>query len=144
MNLIRLKVEQILKGHKDYGYWASGGYDTDKRSGCFQIAVSPEGEPLKEVRRLREPNGRHVLSLVYPGCYILQALCSNPPVIDMEFYRIKEINSESGEAVCERVLEEDFTQCQYDKLASVMNIARMECITPYNQNNHYYWRVSHE
>lgn len=144
MEPIRFKADPILKGNGDYGYWAYGGYNPDKDKGQFRIAVSPCGEPLKEVRRLREPNGRHVLSLVYPGCYILQAECSEYPVIDMKFYRIQEIDSESGHVVCERVLEEDFTQIQYDRMMSAMDLARSECIVPYNQNNHYYWRVQHE
>lgn len=141
MVAVRFKVERILSGCEDYGYWASGGYDTEKQSGRFQIAVSPNGETLREARRLRELNGRHVLSLVYRGCYILQALCKEPPVIEMEFYRIREIDQEVEEAICDLVPEEDMTQQQYDKLVPVMDIARMECITPYNQNNHYHWRV---
>lgn len=137
------KVEQIFKGceNEEYGYWVSGGYDTEKQCGRFQIAVSPGGEPLREVRRMRELNGRHVLSRVYRGCYILLAVCKEPPVIDMELYRIKEIDRKTEEAVCERVPEEDMTQRQYDKMMPVMDLARMECITPHNQNNHYYWRV---
>ncbi len=141
MTSARFKIEQILKGHGDYGYWASGGYDREKQWGRFQIAVSPEGEPLKEVRRLREENGRHVLSLVCPGCYILQALCSAPPVIDLAVFKIKELDCGAGEAVCERVPEEDFTQRQYDRLTPAMDLARRECVTPHNQNNHYYWKV---
>lgn len=141
MTLARFKIDQILKGHGDYGYWAFGGYDREKQWGRFQIAVSPEGEPLKEVRRLREENGRHVLSLVYPGCYILQAFCSAPPVIGLTVFKIKELDCGAEEAVCERVPEEDLTQRQYDRLTPAMDLARRECVTPHNQNNHYYWRV---
>lgn len=144
MTLARFKIEQILKGHGDYGFWAFGGYDREKQSGRFQIAVSPDGEPLKEVRRLREENGRHVLSLIAPGCYIIQALCTAPPVTTITFFRIKELDTEAAEAVCERVPEEDLTQRQYDKLVPAMDLALAECLTPHNQNNHYYWRVKHE
>lgn len=138
---VRFKLEKILKECEDYGYWASGGYNMEKQCGRFQIAISPNGEPLREARRLRELNGRHVLSLVYRGCYILQVQCKTPPVIEMEFYRIREIDQEAEEAICERVLEEDMTQLQYDKLVPAMDLARMECITPCNRNNHYYWQV---
>lgn len=139
MRPMRFKVERLLEGH-NYGYWASGGYDPEKKRGQFWIAVGQKGEPLKEIQRMREMNGRHVLNLVYPGCYILQAVCNDPPVIDMDFFQIKEIDQEAGEAVCDRIMEEDMTQRQYDRMVPCMDLARMECITPYNQNNHYYWR----
>jgi hypothetical protein len=144
MRPVRFQVEQLRKDQTDYGYWASGGYDPERKCGQFWIAVSPHGRPLKEINRMREQNGRHVLHVVYRGCYILLATCKEPPVIEMELFLIKEIDQEAAEAVCERVLVEDMTQRRYDWMQPSMNLARMECITPYNQNNHYYWRGQNE
>ncbi len=138
---VYFKAERIFK---NVGYWAFGGYDPKKDRGYFQIAVSPKGEPLKEYQHMREKNGRHVLNLVYPGCYILKAFCCEPPVIDIKFYKIIQLNQESEKIICEWVPEVDMTQRLYDRMAPAMDLVRMECITINNENNHYYWRTEDE
>lgn len=91
MKPVCFQVEQLWKDQTNYGYWTSGGYDPERQYGQFRIAVSPYGRPLKEVERMREQNGKHVLHVVYPGCYILQATCKEAPVIEMEFSEYRKL-----------------------------------------------------
>lgn len=134
-------VELIEEG---YGFWAYGGWNGQKKHGQFRIAVSPDGEPLKEVARMQETNGRHVLNVVYPGCYIVQSTCKHPPVIDTELYRVDFINRVDGKAVCYRVDPLEQNLDEREKFIPVEDVTRTECTTPFNKTNHYYWRVKNE
>lgn len=134
-------VELIDEG---YGFWAHGGWNGQKKCGQFRIAVSPDGEPLKEVARMQEVNGRHVLNVVYPGCYIILSTCKQPPVIDTELYRVEYINRKDGKAVCERIDPEELEADERERLMAAEDVTRNECTTPFNKTNHYYWRINHE
>lgn len=132
-------VNPILEG---YGYWSCGGFDAERQRGLFTLAVSPDGEPLKEAGRVREPNGRHVLSVVYPECYILQAACRFPPVITLNIYKVLSISRISEKASCERIYEDRMPEVLYERMLPAMELARNECMRPYNRNNHYNWRCT--
>ena len=132
------KLQRILEGS---GMWSYGGFDTGKQRGQFLLPVSPEGETLREVARLREENGRHTLSIVYPGCYVVHAICPQAPEIYVYVYKMKEIDRQREEGIAVpwslRNQEPDITRM----LQPAIEIARSECILPRNRSNHYFWRL---
>jgi len=131
----------VVPIQEGYGFWANGGYDRSRRRGAFQIAVSPDGEPLKEAGRMQEVNGRHVLSIVYPGCYILCAICPQPPEVYVRAYRVLSINRRTALASCELVQGQDMDEQLWNCLEPAREIARDECTKPYCRTNHYHWEA---
>lgn len=122
-----------------YGMWSYGGFECSRNCGSFRMAITPGGAASKEVARLKEKNGRHALNIIYPGCYILQAVCRHAPAIDVEIYRVMSINSKSLRAVCEVVRMENMQQKELDKLRRAIDVAMENCIEPNNTKNHLYW-----
>ena len=131
----------VCRIQEGYGYWVTGGFDTKKHRGIFRLPTSPDGEPLKEVARLKEVNGRHALQVVYPGCYIIQAVCPEAPVINTHLFRIKRIDRETNHAICEHVDLEHMTDAERVRMDKAMEVARTGCTTFNNLYPHYYWRM---
>ena len=136
---IHFDVESIDQG---YGFWSRGGYTAQSEKGKFWIAADPDGEALPEVARMQEPNGRHALNIIYPDCYILQAMCSYTMMVAVGVYRIISINRHTLKASCERVSTEEWQQAGI--LERAVEVAREGCSTKYNRCNHYYWRARNE
>lgn len=67
-------VERVQEG---FGFWNSGGFNTKGDIGYSAVAAGLDGEKLRLVRYLSEINGRHALSVVYPGCFIAMATARN-------------------------------------------------------------------
>lgn len=72
--VVYMPVERIQEG---FGFWNSGGYNQEGRIGTSAVAAGADGERLKIVRYLIEQNGRHSLSVVYPGCFIAVSVAND-------------------------------------------------------------------
>lgn len=131
----------VCRIQEGYGYWVAGGYDTKNHRGVFKLPASPDGEPLKEVAKLKEVNGRHTLQVVYPGCYIIQVVCPEAPVLNTHLFRIKRIDRETNHAICERVDLSQMTDGERARIDKAMEVARTGCTTFNNLYPHYYWRT---
>lgn len=132
-------VMPVLEG---YGFWVNGGYDPHAHRGRFQLAAGPDGGPLKEIARMREANGRHALDIVYPGCYIISAICPQMPEIYVRTYRILTISRESQEAICEMVTEQGMSASSWLALWSAQDIARGGAIAANCMKNHFAWTAA--
>lgn len=95
---VSFPCEKILEG---VGMWSYGGFGTN--NGGFTIPISPEYEPLRDVRRISEKNQRHALHVVYEGCIIIQTFCPELPVFIDRYYRIISVNRIENHVVCEQV-----------------------------------------
>ena len=104
------KTFEVSAVPSGYGFWSRGGFDRLKNCGIFSLPTSPEGGPLPEMARMNEKNGRHVFHGIYQDCYILQAVCPQPPVINMNIYRITRIDREAELAYCTQSSLWDFVR----------------------------------
>lgn len=64
------EVEKVLEG---FGFWNRGGFDRQINRGQALVAAGRDGNKLKIIRAMKERNGRHLLGVLYPGCYIAEA-----------------------------------------------------------------------
>ena len=135
------KTFEVSAVPSGYGFWSRGGFDRLKNCGIFSLPTSPEGGPLPEMARMNEKNGRHVFHGIYQDCYILQAVCPHPPVINMNIYRITRIDREAELAYCTQSSLWDLSDEEYECLRAAMEVARDGCVRANNTDNHYFWRV---
>ncbi len=62
-----------LAAAEGFCIWNSGGYNPVKQHGTAQVCVGLDGNHTRVIRSAAEENGRHLLTLVYQGCYVLSA-----------------------------------------------------------------------
>lgn len=128
-------VERVQEG---YGFWNSGGYDSDRRIGRSEVAAGADGERLKQVRYLAEKNGRHSLAVVYPGCFVAVGVAHDVYECDnVSVYQIIGFSrTENGfQARCKKVLQMEprisvLTKEQEDRLARIIGVANKISIYP--------------
>ena len=130
---------QVVPG--GYGFWSRGGFDGLKNCGIFLLPTSPEGGPLPEMARMNEKNGRHAFHGIYQGCYILQAVCPQPPVIHVNIFKIMRIDREAELAYCTHSHLWELSHEEYESLRAAMEVARDGSVRVNNADNHYFWRV---
>lgn len=62
-----------LLAEEGFAMWNSGGFNTVKNRGEARLCAGIDGRHTKVLRTANEANGRHLLTLVYQGCYVLSA-----------------------------------------------------------------------
>lgn len=128
-------VERIKEG---FGFWNSGGYNTDGYIGNSAVAAGLDGEKLRQVRYINERNGRHSLAVVYPGCYVAVGIARNMMECDnVSVYQIHEFvwRDEMFQARCRKVMQMDprvsfLTEEQEKRLARLIGLANKIAIAP--------------
>ena len=56
-----------------FAMWNTGGFDVIKNRGEARICAGIDGVHTKVIRVAHETNGKHLLTMVYPGCYVITA-----------------------------------------------------------------------
>ena len=128
-------VERIQEG---FGFWNSGGFNTKGDIGYAAVAAGLDGERLRLVRYLSECNGRHSLSVVYPGCYIATATADNTMECrNAVVYQITGFAFRDGgcQARCRKVWQESphmsrLSDEQESRLARLIGTVNRIAITP--------------
>lgn len=128
-------VERVQEG---FGFWNSGGYNLCDNIGRSAVAAGADGERLKIVRCINERNGKHCLTVVYPGCYIAISIASNRMESDnTSVYRICEFHqiADQYQAKCEKVhqMEPMLTRLNEEDekmLSRLMGVSNRVAITP--------------
>ena len=93
-------VELLREG---YAIWNCGGFWPDKNKGSAIMAAGYDGSLLKVVRTNKEKNGKHVLCLVYQGCFLAEAKSYQDGSVFVDLYQIVGFSSKAGgtfEAKC--------------------------------------------
>lgn len=56
-----------------FAMWNTGGFDAVKNRGEARICAGLDGRHTRVLRTAQEINGRHLLTVVYQGCYVIAA-----------------------------------------------------------------------
>ena len=95
-----------LKPFEGFGIWIGGGFDPQKNKGNALLCLGINGEHTRVLQKANEPNGRHLLNAVYPGCYVITAKTNDIlQTPDIAVYQIVGFcgNAERCEAKCQKV-----------------------------------------
>lgn len=138
INIMTFRVQPV---EGNFGLWSEGGYDCAKECGSFILPTSPDGEPLAELGRLEEWNGRHTFSEIYPGCYILYTTCGRSPGFNTTVCKVTRIDPDAELAYCTYTDYWDLPEEEKLKVIAAVELAENECARVNNRCNHYFWRA---
>lgn len=128
-------VERVQEG---FGFWNAGGFNTDGEIGYAAVAAGMDGERLRIVRYITEKNGRHALSVVYPGCFIATSTAKDTMECEsVSVYQILGFAFRDGEyqARCRKVWQDTphmsrLDERQEERLVRLIGTANRIAISP--------------
>lgn len=126
-----IPVEHVMEG---FAFWNRGGFAPERNRGQAMLAAGMDGGRLRRVRFMSECNGRHSLAVVYPGCYISEAVAVDLYVPAIAVYRIREfVQQEDGWAArCQAVYMMTPCMCTVDEklIARLVGMSGDLALTP--------------
>lgn len=89
-----------------FAIWNRGGFDSSRNIGSALLCAGIDGQHTRIYRSIKEVNGRHLLTSIYQGCYIIQSKVldyAGSPIITI--YQVVGFASRNGtyQARCRKV-----------------------------------------
>lgn len=93
-------VELVREG---FAFWCSGGYS--RQVGTAVVAAGHALQPLKVARVMKEKNGRHILCILYQGCFLAEAKVTEQQKEYVNIYQVVGFAGRENacEAKCQRI-----------------------------------------